>query len=125
MDHIRIRGMRFYGRHGVFSEERKLGQPFVVHLDLRLDLSAAGHSDELTDTVDYGEVYRRVQRLVEGEPVRLVECLAERIADDLLAAYPRLDSVVVTVVKPFAPVPGVIDSVEVSVERAQARHSDR
>ncbi|MBX5435643.1 MAG: dihydroneopterin aldolase [Alicyclobacillaceae bacterium] len=125
MDVIRLYGMRFYGRHGVFSEERALGQPFIVHVEMRLDLSLAGRTDQLEHTVDYGQVYQRVRRLVEGEPVRLVECLAERIAAELLAAFPLLESVGVTVAKPFAPIDGVLDTVEVAIERTQDRQSQR
>ncbi|MCL6548228.1 MAG: dihydroneopterin aldolase [Alicyclobacillus sp.] len=117
MDEIRIRGMQFFGRHGVLPQETELGQRFIVHLALRLDLAPAGRSDDLRDTVDYGKVYARVKRVVEGEPVKLIERVAERIAEELLAHYSSLHSVAVTVVKPNAPVAGVLDAVEVSIER--------
>lgn len=117
MDRISVRGMRFFGYHGVFQEEQKLGQQFVVHLGMNLDLRPVGHSDKLEHTVNYGEAYQIVQQVVEGKPVALIERLAENIADKLLDAYPLLDSVMVEVEKPGAPVAGIFDTVSVRIER--------
>lgn len=119
MDKITLRGMRFFAYHGVFPEEQKLGQRFVVHLEMYLDLHLAGQSGRLEDTVNYGEVYQMVQQVVEGEPVALIETVAENIANKLLAAYPVLDSAVVEIEKPGAPVAGVFDTVSVRIERSQ------
>jgi 7,8-dihydroneopterin aldolase/epimerase/oxygenase len=69
-DRILLEGMVFHGRHGTLPAERELGQPFVVDVELRLDLRPAGLSDDLMQTVDYGEVHRRAREIVEGEPRR-------------------------------------------------------
>jgi hypothetical protein len=70
-DRIMLEGMVFYGNHGTLPAERELGQPFVIDIELYLDLQPAGLSDDLTQTVDYSEVHRRTKRIVEGPPVNL------------------------------------------------------
>jgi len=122
MDVICVRGMRFFAYHGFFEEERKLGQRFVVNLWLHLDLRPVGQSGNLHDTVDYGSAYEVVRQVVEGEPVQLLEVLAERIANRLLASYGKLEGVVVEVEKPGAPVPGVLDTVAIRIERTRLIH---
>ncbi len=99
-DRILLEGMVFFGRHGTLSAERELGQRFVVDLELRCDLRAAGMSDDLTKTVDYSEVYRLAREIVEGPPVGLTETVAERIASAALERYPQVEAVRVKVAKP-------------------------
>ena len=99
-DRILLEGMIFHGRHGTLLAERELGQPFVVDIELRLDLQAAGLSDDLTRTVDYSEVHRQAKEIVEGPPVNLTETLAERIAGRILEDFPTVDAVRVKVAKP-------------------------
>ena len=99
-DRILLEGMIFHGRHGTLPAERDLGQPFVVDIELRLDLQPAGLSDDLTQTVDYSEVHRQAKEIVEGPPVSLTETLAERIAGTLLEGYPTVEAVRVKVAKP-------------------------
>jgi dihydroneopterin aldolase len=115
-DRISLRGLRAHGHHGVYAEERAAGQPFVVDLVLRLDLAPAGRSDDVADTVHYGELAAKVVAVVTGEPVDLIETLAARIADVALT-YPLVDSVEVTVHKPEAPVGVPFDDVAVAIER--------
>ena len=83
-DQIVIRGIRGVGHHGVFAHERRDGQEFIVDVCLDVRTSAAAVSDDLADTVDYGEVAQAVHALIVGEPVDLVETLAERIAEACL-----------------------------------------
>lgn len=124
-DRIRLSGLVFYGYHGVAEEERRLGQRFVVDLDLRLDLTAAATSDDLEDTVDYSQVYREVETIVTGQPCRLLEALAGRIAAHLLEVWPRLEGALVTVQKPGAPIQGAATGlVSVTVERERARQPE-
>src|SRR4028118_826670 len=92
-DRILLEGMVFYGRHGTLAAERELGQPFIVDIELRLDLQSAGLSDDLTQTVDYGEVHRQAKEIVEGTPVNLTETLAERIAGTVLEDSPTVQAV--------------------------------
>jgi dihydroneopterin aldolase len=99
-DRIFLRSMVFHGRHGTLPAERELGQRFVIDVDLHLDLRPAGLSDDLTKTVDYGEVHRRVREILEGEPVDLIETLAERISSSVLEEYPSVEAVRVSVTKP-------------------------
>jgi dihydroneopterin aldolase len=107
-DRILLEGMVFYGRHGTLPAERELGQPFVVDVELRLDLRPAGLSDDLAQTVDYGEVHRRAREIVEGEPVNLTETVAERIAATILRDYPALEAVRVKVAKPHVRLDGTV-----------------
>jgi 7,8-dihydroneopterin aldolase/epimerase/oxygenase len=99
-DRILLEGMVFHGRHGTLPAERELGQPFVVDIELRLDLQAAGLSDDLTQTVDYSEAHRRAKEIVEGSPVNLTETIAERIAGAVLEDHPAVETVRVKVAKP-------------------------
>ena len=99
-DRILLEGMVFHGRHGTLPAERELGQPFVVDVELRLDLEPAGLSDDLTRTVDYSEVHRRAKEIVEGPPVGLTETVAERIAAAVLEEHPMVEAVRVKVRKP-------------------------
>lgn len=111
---IAITGIRGRGRHGVFDHERRDGQDFVV--DVLLDV-ARGGGDDLADTVDYGAVATQVAARVGGEPVNLIETLAERIADDV-AALPRVLRATVTVHKPQAPIAVPFGDVAVTVTRS-------
>jgi dihydroneopterin aldolase len=99
-DRILLEGMAFHGHHGTLPAERELGQPFVVDVELRLSLRAAGLSDDLTRTVDYSEVHRRAREIVEGPPVNLTETIAERIAAAVLEDHATVEAVRVKVAKP-------------------------
>ena len=92
--------MVFFGYHGVLPAERELGQPFAVDVEMRLDLRPAGLSDDLSRTVDYGEVSRRAKEIVEGPPADLVETVAERIAAAVLEDQPLVQEIRVKVAKP-------------------------
>jgi dihydroneopterin aldolase len=118
-DKITLKGMRFFGYHGVFPEEAKLGQSFIVDVELYADLRAAGETDELSRTINYAAVYAAVKEIVEGHPFRLIEAVAERVAGRILEAF-RVREVVVRVHKPNAPIPGPIDCVTVEIRRSRA-----
>ncbi len=119
-DRILLTGLAFFGRHGVLPAERDLGGRFVVDVEAALDLRAAGERDDLAATVDYAALYERVRALVENTRVSLIEALADRIARDLLAAFPRLLAVTVRVHKPFAPLPGMATgTVAVEIHRTR------
>lgn len=117
-DTIELRGLRGYGHHGVYPEERQTGQPFLVDVTLWLDLSEAGRSDDVADTVHYGELAAAVVAVVEGEPVQLIETLAERVAATCLGRD-RVDRVRVTVHKPEAPIGVPFADVAVTIERGR------
>jgi 7,8-dihydroneopterin aldolase/epimerase/oxygenase len=120
VDEITLTGVRAVGHHGVYPEERRDGQEFVVDLTLHVSTAAAAASDDVTDTVHYGELAERVAAIVAGEPVNLLERLAERLADDVLSDE-RVSRVVVTVHKPAAPIPVPFDDVSVTIRRSRAR----
>lgn len=115
-DQIVLRGLRGVGHHGVYAEERAAGQPFVIDVTLRLDTRTAAVSDDVADTVHYGELAQRVVAVITGEPVNLLETLAQRVADLCLEPL-VVDSVEVTVHKPEAPVGVPFDDVAVTVVR--------
>lgn len=115
-DTITLRGLRGFGRHGVLDSERVQGQPFLVDLVLALDTTDAAGSDALADTVDYSAVARDVLQVVEGEPVALIERLAQRVADAVLV-HPRVHAVEVTVHKPSAPLAVPFDDIAVTIRR--------
>lgn len=117
MDRIELKRMPFFAHHGVFAEEKRLGQRFVVSVVLYLDLRVPGTSDAVADTVDYGKVYDKVKTIAEQERFNLIEALAERIAREILDSHPSVEGVCVEVEKPGAPVSGILDTVSVGVER--------
>ncbi|WP_460460295.1 dihydroneopterin aldolase [Angustibacter peucedani] len=116
MDRVALQGLRARGRHGVLGHEKALGQVFVVDVVLHLDTRPAAADDDLTRTVHYGELAEQVVAVVAGEPVELVETLAQRVADVALA-YELVEAVDVTVHKPSAPVEVPFDDVVVAVRR--------
>ena len=116
-DSISISGMEFYGRHGVLAEENALGQRFVVDIKLYVDLKKAGKTDDLNDTVNYAQVYDCVKRIVEGEPVKLLESLAARIIQSVLKEFPQIEGVKITLHKPGAPIQGIFKDVKVQIKR--------
>ncbi len=118
-DRIFLRGLAFFGFHGNIPAEAVNGQRFFVDLELRTDVSKAAATDHLEDTIDYSAVYAAVRGLVEQERFNLLETLAERLAARLLGGFAEVESVVVTVRKPQAPLPGIFDEVAVSVERVR------
>ena len=118
-DRIVLEGMQFYGYHGVNPEERTLGQAYIVDLVVELDLSCAGASDRLEDTVSYPRLYRSVQTVVEGQSKNLLEATAHHIASKVLAEFP-VDAVQVRVKKPRPPVRGsVIEYAAVDIYRSK------
>jgi 7,8-dihydroneopterin aldolase/epimerase/oxygenase len=117
-DRISLRGLTVRGHHGVFDFERRDGQDFVIDVDLELDLAPAAASDDVTDTVHYGELAEALAAVAAGEPVNLIETLAERLAAVCLAD-PRVHAATVTVHKPSAPIPLTFQDVQVQLRRAR------
>jgi dihydroneopterin aldolase len=122
LDAITVRGIRARGRHGVLPAERELGQEFTVDVTLHLDTRQAAATDDLTRTVDYGELATRLAEVVSGEPVKLIETLAERLAQVCLS-YERVEEVEVSVHKPAAPIPVPFDDVVVTIRRRRSCES--
>jgi dihydroneopterin aldolase len=116
---IKLINIAVHARHGVLDEERRLGQPFYIDLHCHL---AEGHrvrDDELSTTVDYSALFNLVRSIAEGQPCRLLETLAERIAKAVLEGFPLVAEVEIEVRKPAAPLGGVLDhaAVRLSLRR--------
>lgn len=118
MDYIHVNEMAFYGYHGVLKEETALGQRFKATVSLATDLQAAGQTDDLTQTINYAEVYTVCKEIIEGEPKKLIEAVAEAIAQQLLITYRgQVKGVRVQLIKPDPPIPGHYISVAVDITR--------
>jgi len=117
-DRIALTGLRVRGYHGVHAEERRDGQDFVIDAVLSLDLTTAAASDDVADTVHYGQLAEALAAVVSGEPVNLIETLAQRLADVCLAD-PRVAAAEVTVHKPAAPIPLSFADVAVTLRRTR------
>ena len=117
-DRITLTGLRVRGFHGVFDFERRDGQDFVVDVQLELDLGPAAASDDVADTVHYGELADALAKVIAGEPVNLIETLADRLATVCLAD-PRVSAATVTVHKPGAPIPLEFADVAVTLRRSR------
>jgi dihydroneopterin aldolase len=116
-DRIKISRLAIYGFHGVHAEEKRLGQRFYISLSCSLDLAPAGRSDDFGQSVCYGKLAELVHGIATERRFHIIEALAETIAEEILAQFHRIQSVTVTVEKPEAPVPFVLDGVAVEIER--------
>lgn len=117
-DTITLTGIRIEAAHGVLAKEKQYPQTFIVDATLHLDLSKAGLSDKLSDTVDYGQIARRIVSTVKSEQVNLLEYLANKIATAILLT-PAIEAVDVTIHKPQAPLVVPFSDVSVSIHRTQ------
>jgi dihydroneopterin aldolase len=124
VDEITLTGVRAFGYHGVLPEERRQGQEFVVDATLYVSTARAAASDDVTDTVHYGDAAERIAAIVAGEPLNLLESVAARIADDLLA-YDLVKMVSVTIHKPQAPIQVPFSDVSVTIRRARPDEASR
>ncbi|MBT5872828.1 MAG: dihydroneopterin aldolase [Candidatus Latescibacteria bacterium] len=115
-DWIRIRGIKLYGFHGVYTHEREQGQPFEVDVELQTDLISPGLTDQLARTINYVEIYQLVAKIVAGPSFHLIEALAECIAAKVLSDFP-VSSAVIRIRKPEVEMPGPVETVEVEISR--------
>jgi 7,8-dihydroneopterin aldolase/epimerase/oxygenase len=118
-DRIFIKGLALHANHGVMAHEAKVGQIFTLDLDLEIDLSAAARSDKVIDTVSYDKVVDCVSEAFRGKRFRLIEAAAGRVADSVLAVFPRVRSVRVTIHKPHAPIAATFGDVGVTLVRSR------
>lgn len=113
---ITLANCAFFARHGVMDEEEALGQRFFVDAELEVQPNGPLESDALETTVDYGVAFKMIEKIVTGRRYFLIEALAMEIARSLEAQFPQIRRVRITLRKPNAPVAGVLDYVQVSVE---------
>ncbi|MGB6915578.1 MAG: dihydroneopterin aldolase [Pseudolabrys sp.] len=118
-DRIFVRGLALHAYHGVMPHEAKVGQTFMLDLDLEIDLSAAARSDKVIDTVSYDKVVECTAEAFCSERHRLIEAAAGCVADAVLAAFPRVRSVRVTIHKPHAPIAATFEDVGVALVRSR------
>lgn len=119
-DSIFIRGLTLHAYHGVMSHEAKVGQTFAIDIDLDIDLSDAARTDKVADTVSYDQVVTRATEAFLGHRFRLIEAAAGAVADTILAAFPRVEKVAVTIHKPHAPVAATFSDVGVRIVRVRS-----
>ncbi|KAA1379965.1 dihydroneopterin aldolase [Aeromicrobium fastidiosum] len=118
LDRIDLRGLAAHGHHGVFDEEKKNGQTFVVDVSLGLDLGPAAREHDLTKTVHYGVLAQQIHDEIVSDPVDLIETLALRMVD-LCLAEESVQWASVTVHKPEAPIAVTFEDVAVTIERSK------
>jgi len=118
-DKITVRKLEVFANHGVYEEENRLGQLFVIDADLYLETYRAGLSDRLELSVNYGEVCQLIEERMKAKTFRLIEAAAEYIAREILRAFPAVSEVSLTLNKPWAPIGLHLESVGVSIHRAR------
>ena len=116
-DTIFIAGLLIHAHHGVMEHEAKVGQRFVLDLELTVDLSAASQSDKLADTVSYSAIVDTATDVFTRRSYRLIEAAGGAVADDLLKKFPRLEAVRITVRKPHAPIAAIFGDAGVTLTR--------
>ncbi len=120
-DRIFIRGLSLHAYHGVMAHESKVGQGFALDLELSIDLAEASRSDRLAHTVSYDQVVGAASEAFCGRRYRLIEAAAGAVADALLANFPKVIEVVITVHKPHAPIAAIFDDVGITIARKRSR----
>lgn len=125
MEKIVMKNLGFYAYHGAMSEENVLGQKFFLDVELICDIAEAGYSDDVLDTVHYGEVYETIKNVMENERYDLIEKVAQRIIDDIFEKFEKVKEIEVAVKKPEAPVPGIYDYFGVTFRRKRKEFSNR
>lgn len=120
-DKIRIEGLEVYAHHGVFPEETRLGQKFVVNAVLHVDTRQAGREDDLRLSVDYGKVCQWIYRFLTDNTYKLLEAAAEHLAESLLLSFPLIEEIELEIRKPSAPIPLPFTSVSVEITRRWKR----
>lgn len=117
MDVIKIENLEIYAYHGVFQEEKEKGQKFYINATLSCNLKKAGMTDCLTDSTHYGEVCLQMQKSMTENTYNLIECAAQKTAEDVLLHFPLVDAVTLELRKPYAPIPMEFSSVSVTIQR--------
>tara|TARA_R110002124_G_scaffold63350_42_gene173495 strand:+ start:16003 stop:16389 length:387 start_codon:yes stop_codon:yes gene_type:complete len=119
-DRIILKDLGFYGYHGVFAEEEKLGQRFFIDLELGTDLAAAGASDRLSDSISYADVYDVIKASFETRRMKLLEAVAQNIVDDILKNFQTVGWVIIRLRKPEAPIAMVRGEVAIELQRTRS-----
>ena len=118
LDTIQIKQLEIYGNHGVFPEETRLGQRFLVNAALYTSTREAGLSDDLEKSIHYGVICKEIERFLKENTYRLIETAAERLAEHLLLSTPRLEKIDLEILKPWAPIGLPLETVSVKITRS-------
>ncbi len=119
-DVIFVNGLIVHAHHGVMEHESKVGQNFVIDLELSVDLAAATRSDKLADTVSYSAIVDTAMRVFTHRAYKLIEAAGGAVADAILADFPKVSAIKVTVRKPHAPIAAIFGDVGVIIARARS-----
>jgi 7,8-dihydroneopterin aldolase/epimerase/oxygenase len=119
-DRIFIKGLSLHAYHGVMAHEAKVGQSFSIDMELEIDLSAAARSDKVVDTVSYDKVVECAREAFSAQRFRLIEAAAGRVAEAVLMAFSRVNTIEVTIHKPHAPIAATFSDVGVTLKRKRA-----
>ena len=115
MDKIEIKGLEVFAHHGVYEEEQRLGQKFVVSAVLSLDTTAAAQTDDLDKTVNYGAISRQITQILQRENNKLLERTAAVTAEEILLTNPLINGITIKIEKPWAPVGLPLETVAVGI----------
>ena len=118
-DRIELTGLECFGYHGVFDEEKRTGQPFIVDITCWLNFSEAAADDDLTKTINYAELAEVAAEVVEGPARDLIETVATDVANAAMRRFEELYAVEVTIHKPNAPIPRTFGDVAVVARRSR------
>lgn len=121
LDKIQIKKLEVFGKHGVFPEENRLGQKFLINASLYTSIREAGLKDDLTKSIHYGEVSHFMTRYMMEHTFRLIEAAAEQMAEAVLLEFPRLEKIELEILKPWAPIGLPLESVSVKLTRSWHR----
>ncbi|WP_439922495.1 dihydroneopterin aldolase [Nitrobacter sp. JJSN] len=116
---IFIRGLLIHAQHGVMQHETEVGQRFVMDIELSTDLSESSRTDRLADTVSYSSVIATASAAFKDANYKLLERAAGAVADAVLAAFPRVNTIKVTVHKPHAPIAAIFEDVGITLTRSR------
>lgn len=119
-DRIILKDLGFYGYHGVFAEEARLGQRFFIDLELGVDLTAPGRSDDLNTGLSYADIYMAVKSAFETKRFNLIEAVGQNICDALFARFAPITWIIVRVRKPEAPIPMIGGEAAIELHRRRA-----
>ena len=120
-DRIFMRGLALHAYHGIMPHEGKVGQTFSLDLELDIDLTDAARSDKVRDTASYDQVADCASKAFTGKRFKLIEAAAGAVADAVLAAYPRVNAITVTIHKPHAPIAATFSDVGITLVRRRAK----
>jgi dihydroneopterin aldolase len=116
-DLIALNEMVFYAYHGVFDSEKELGQRFIINFKADLDYNQAAVNDDLKQTVNYGEIYKKIGEIFKAKKYNLLESAAYNIIKELFISFPKLDVIEVEIKKPAVPIEGVLANAAIKMSR--------